>query len=90
MDMILYACLRVQTGSGPSDFALNILEHFVRDFEEPTIKCWNGKCCRTSWDLHHDFKRDFLCDIPPEGGEIKGSEIRRWLKYMMEEKRKNV
>lgn len=75
-------------GSGCADFALNILEHFVREFEQPTIKCWIGKCCRTSWDLHQEFKVEFVAGIGRDGGVIQGSDIRLWLNYKIKKRRK--
>lgn len=52
-------------GSGPADFALNILARFV-DRER-------------AWDLHQEFKRTFVAPLPLEGGTIRAAEIRAWL-----------
>jgi hypothetical protein len=60
-------------GSGPADFALNILLHFT----DPL----------TARTLHQDFKFKFVAAIPREGGEIKGEEIRRWLEFKAVEKK---
>jgi len=52
-------------GSGPSDFALNILLHFIdRKF---------------AYYLHQDFKWKFIATLPHEGGIIKNEDIRKWL-----------
>lgn len=46
-------------GSGPADFALNILELFCRERgEKPTVKLWDGnKVSQLAWNLHQPFKR---------------------------------
>ena len=54
-------------GSGPSDFALNILARFIG----PDAAEHNG--------LYHEFKRDFVCSLPEAGGTIRGADIRAWL-----------
>lgn len=53
-------------GSGPADFALNILYLFT-DKE-------------TAWNLHQQFKWEFIARMPYEGGEIKAETIREWIK----------
>ena len=68
-------------GSGPSDFALNILERFVpagSDGCDP-VPCYRGQCSRTAWDLHQEFKRRFVAILPKEGGTIHGHEVRTFL-----------
>ena len=52
-------------GSGPADFALNILYLFT-DRE-------------TAFNLHQEFKREFVATMPREGGEIKANIIRDWI-----------
>jgi hypothetical protein len=72
-------------GSGPADFALNILAHFVDgtklEFEDP-VRLWDGTNVPVVvWNLHQLFKRDFLENLPQDGGEtIVGSVIRTWLR----------
>lgn len=53
-------------GSGPSDFALNVLFRFTGDED-------------FSWHYHQDFKRDFICGLPDEGGTIPGNAIAAWI-----------
>ncbi|MDP9484728.1 MAG: hypothetical protein M3Q49_02860 [Actinomycetota bacterium] len=68
-------------GSGPADFALNILNRFETpgtDGEEPEA-CFDGVASRTAMVLHQEFKEDFLAGMPEEGGTIPGSEIRAWI-----------
>jgi len=53
-------------GSGPADLALNVLMLFTD---------------RTNaYQLHQQFKWEFISILPREGGVIKGDEIRGWLK----------
>lgn len=53
-------------GSGPADFALNILYTYTRDKE-------------LSYRYHQDFKRDFIAGMPESGGEISGVVISQWI-----------
>ena len=55
-------------GSGPADFALNILSVFIG--QEAAEK--NG--------LYQDFKWKFISPLPYEGGIIKRWEILNWIK----------
>ena len=54
------------SGSGPSDLALNILSCFIGGEE--------------AFKLHQDFKREFIAGMQHEGGTIKNTTIRQWLK----------
>jgi len=54
-------------GSGPADFALNILYQFTRNK-------------RFALEWYQDFKREFVATIPYEGGTISGARILRWIK----------
>lgn len=73
-------------GSGPADFALNILEIFVRELgEKPEVRLWDGsKITASAWRFHQAFKFSALFDLPREGGVIKGKDIRAWLKLNMD------
>jgi len=68
-------------GSGPADFALNILHLFLppRGDGLSREKLFRGECSREAWLLHQDFKREFIASLPPEGGTIKGDVIRAWI-----------
>ena len=48
-------------GSGPADFALNILAMFTDK--------------KTAMRLHQEFKRIFVATLPREGGRIKKQDI---------------
>lgn len=54
------------SGSGPADFALNILFHFTHN--------------RVFAERHHqDFKAEFIVGLPRGGGVILGNAIRIWI-----------
>jgi len=57
-------------GSGPADFALNILSIFMGQDE--------------AWKYHQDFKWDFIAKLPYEGGTIKREDILAWIKKLKE------
>ena len=68
-------------GSGPADFALNILHLFCFPIGDGK-KAMNGATySRRAFELHQQFKRDFLqTDIPPGGTlEIGGDIITKWI-----------
>lgn len=54
-------------GSGPADFALNILSVFIGQEEAER----NG--------LYQLFKQDFIIPLPQEGGTIPRAEILKWI-----------
>jgi len=54
-------------GSGPADFALNILSVYI------------GQAAAEAGGLYHDFKFQFIAAIPYEGGIIKRDYIVEWL-----------
>lgn len=54
-------------GSGPADFALNILAAFV------------GAERAQRDGLYQQFKRDFIATMPREGGVIRREDILAWL-----------
>jgi len=54
-------------GSGPADFALNILS------------CYIGEQEAKSGGLYQAFKSKFIANLPKEGGTIKREDVMRWL-----------
>lgn len=52
-------------GSGPSDLALNILLLYVDE--------------KTAWELHTDFKNEFISKIHRNGGVISGEKIKSYI-----------
>ena len=53
-------------GSGPADFALNILYRFTQD-----------KRFAEAW--HQVFKCEFVASLPRQGGTIRGKRIVKWI-----------
>ena len=45
-------------GSGPADFALNILENvlILEGWKGPRTQCYKKKCFTLAWDFHQQFK----------------------------------
>jgi hypothetical protein len=75
-------------GSGPADFALNILELFMRRRgEKPNRKIRHFDdghvselpVCAWTLVLYQEFKRDVIAGIDEKGGTISGSFINRWI-----------
>lgn len=70
-------------GSGPADFALNIMNLFLPILDlvgGDVVGLYRGTCARDAWDLHQPFKWAFIATLPREGGTIKGDDIRAWIK----------
>lgn len=57
------------SGSGPADFALNILEWVLRErgYKGTKVDCFKGQCFRKAWELHQQFKEEFLVNAPDKG-----------------------
>lgn len=76
-------------GSGPSDFALNVLAVFLPVPKPAKMDTWgDGNAVklhggtvvsRAAWSLHQDFKFSFVATLPKEGGTIGGEAIRAWI-----------
>lgn len=70
-------------GSGPADLALNILEAVLRLLEykgETTNDTWRKqRCFRWAYQLHQSFKREFVAQIPREGGKVYTNDVISWL-----------
>jgi len=58
-------------GSGPSDFALNILSIFIGQ--------------DLAFQYHQDFKWEFIAPLPPEGGTIPMEIILDWIEKNVKE-----
>jgi hypothetical protein len=77
-------------GSGPADFALNILALFDDQMDRGVTfgeyeTLWDGqKVHPTVYRLHQRFKRDFIATLPYEGGTIHGYAIMGWLAVQQE------
>ena len=69
-------------GSGPADFALNIMEASLdrMGYEGPAMKFTDDIIIFSLTARHYqDFKEIFLANIPEEGGVIPWSVVERWL-----------
>jgi len=67
-------------GSGPSDLALDILNWFLPpNRQNGKYECWLGKASLKAWQFHHQFKREFLSNMPTSGGIIPKQEILNWI-----------
>ncbi len=69
-------------GSGPADFALNILDLFLPVGEDgwEGVRCWDKHVVsRIAWSLHQEFKFAVIAALPYEGGTISGGRIRAWI-----------
>lgn len=69
-------------GSGPADTALSILNNIIppgEDGEEP-VKCFEGVCSKSAWDLHQDLKFQIIARMPKEGGKISSGMLRSFLR----------
>jgi hypothetical protein len=81
-------------GSGPADFALNIVDAFVdsryltgKDIADADdldgkkgIELWDGtRVPRIVWRTYQLVKRQFLAKLPYEGGTIPGETLRDFL-----------
>lgn len=74
-------------GSGPADLALNIIECVLHrmNYEGPTTKCFDGKCFVLAWELHQDFKQDFIAGIDHDnGGVIPIDRVETWIRVRMD------
>lgn len=60
-------------GSGPSDFALNILSVYI------------GQKEAQGGGLYQSFKLEFVAKLPTEGGTIKQKNVFRWLNKVKRE-----
>jgi hypothetical protein len=60
-------------GSGPSDFALNILSIFI------------GEEAARAGGLYQSFKFNFVAVLPHEGGTIKREDILNWIEEKRQE-----
>lgn len=81
------------SGSGCADFALNIVEFFIRQTEKPNYKITDYserqprqvKICYATLRIYQTFKARFIASMPHTGGTIKGDDIRA---FITEERKK--
>jgi len=63
-------------GSGPADLALSILSAVIS--EKKSVPLLEGRCGRMAWDLHQDFKRDFVAWFS-ENWSLSVETVREWV-----------
>jgi len=73
-------------GSGPADFALNILHLFLPPKGDDTdVAVYDGVVSQAAWDLHQPFKLEFIASMPLEGRDIPVAEIKAWIEQQLRE-----
>lgn len=74
-------------GSGPADLALNILALVLKrmGYSGPrTVKLWDkSKCFDLAWDLHQEFKWEFVAQMERQGDRIPLERVETWLRVRM-------
>lgn len=68
-------------GSGPADFALNILNAYIPPGADgkPPVKMSQGFASQTAVELHQDFKFIHVATKPSDGGVITRQDIEEFL-----------
>jgi len=75
-------------GSGPADFALNIVENLLRRIGykgEKTNDTWDKRpVFKKTFELHQDFKWAFVASMDRNGGAIKTNTAIAWIEAHLE------
>ncbi len=73
------------TGSGPADFALNVMAIFLPLVEgAASVTLYDGSQVSVSaYRLYQDFKQRFL-SMAQDAGRISGSSIQKWIDQELE------
>lgn len=67
-------------GSGPADFALNIMHQFLPlPKGAEGVALHEGVCSQVAYRLHQPFKFEFIATMSRDGGEISRADIVNWL-----------
>jgi len=71
-------------GSGPADLALNVMAIFCpidkSHMDEDLVKLYDGsQVSRRAWDLHQNFKRQYIAGLSKHGGTISAETIRKFI-----------
>jgi hypothetical protein len=73
-------------GSGAADFALNVLALFTPQELINPVDLWDGSTVsKLAWDLHQDFKNDFVGPMNYAGGTITREAIVGWIETRLPE-----
>lgn len=69
-------------GSGCAELSLDIMNWFFPfNKENGFVKCFEGYSSSKAWDLHQQFKQEFIAQIPRTGGTIEAELIRQWIAF---------
>ena len=68
-------------GSGPADLALNALEILLtrKGYKGQRVDCFEGTCWDKAYELHQEFKRDFIANAPDGGCVIPYETLMVWI-----------
>ncbi len=70
-------------GASAADLALSILQWALETDgfnDDWTVKCRDGsEVYAFAYVMHHDFKRQIIAALPPEGGKITLSQVMDWV-----------
>ena len=66
-------------GSGPADLALSILALVIGD-ERETVGIFEGRTCSArAWQLHQQFKREYVAGFEHEAWSLSVGQVRQWI-----------
>lgn len=70
------------SGSGPSDFALNVLHlHLPPGVDgKQAVNLYRGRCSAIAFELHQRFKGEVIAALPEGGGRLTVHEVREWIR----------
>lgn len=69
------------SGSGPADLALNIVELALHalGYAGRRIDVYQGDCFALAWELHQEFKTDYVAQVPEQGATLPWNVILAWV-----------
>jgi hypothetical protein len=65
-------------GSGPADFALNVLDLWLPRDDRPDVRMQKGFAKAVAVDCYQAFKADVICRIPRGGGTLTQEIVHEW------------
>jgi hypothetical protein len=74
-------------GSGPGDLALNICEIILNrlDYQGERVKCFEGDCWDKAFQLHQEFKHQFIETADENNATIPYDVIVEWVQQKVKE-----
>lgn len=71
-------------GSGPTDLAMNVVEHFVRQMDDleagDTKPAQEGRIHDLTDGIYNFFLREVIASLPREGATLPAADIRSWIR----------